>query len=71
MHLCLWEVKRLPLVPRRPLPLAADVVLNQLQIEAALEGHQGLSEVDDNVPHRPDFDLFSIPQSHRRAVNVA
>ena len=41
-------------MPKRPLPLAADVVLNQLQIEAALERHQALSEVDDDAPHRPD-----------------
>ena len=57
-------------MPKRPLPLAAGVVLNQL-IRAALERHQGLSEVDDDVPHRPDVDLLSNPQSHRRAVNVA
>ena len=71
MYLCLWEVKRLPLVPRRPLPLAADVVLNQLQMEAALERHQALSEVDNDAPHRPDVDPLSNPQSRRRAVNVA
>ena len=41
-------------MPKRLLPLAADVVLNQLQIRAALERHQGLSEVDDDAPHRPD-----------------
>ena len=41
-------------MPKCPLPLAADVVLNQLQIAADLERHQGLSEVDDDVPHRPD-----------------
>ena len=58
-------------MPKRPLPLAADVVLNQLQIEAALERHQGLSEVDDDVTRRPDVDFLSNPQSHRRAVNVA
>ena len=58
-------------MPKRPLPLAADVVLNQLQIEADSERHQGLSEVDDDVPNRPDVDLLSNPQSHRRAVNVA
>ena len=59
-------------MPKRPLPLAADVVLNQLQIEeAALERHQALSEVDDDAPHRPDADPLSNPQSRRRAVNVA
>ncbi len=41
-------------MPKRPLPLAAGVVLKQLQIEAALERYQGLSEVDDDAPHRPD-----------------
>ena len=41
-------------MPKRLLPLAADVVLNQLQIRSALERHQGLSEVDDDVPQRPD-----------------
>ena len=61
MHLCLWEVKRLPLVPRRPLPLAADVVLNQLQMEAALERHQALSEVDDDALNRTDVDPLSNP----------
>ena len=58
-------------MPKRPLPLAADVVLNRLQIRAALERHQGLSEVDDDVPNRPDVDLLSSPQSRRGAVNVA
>ena len=58
-------------MPKRPLPLAADVVLNQLQIEAALERHQALSEVDDDAPHRPDADPLSNPQSRRRAVNIA
>ena len=41
---------------KRPLSLAADVVLNQLQMEAALEHHQALSEVDDDALHRPDVD---------------
>ena len=58
-------------MPKRPLPLAADVVLNQLQIEAALDHHQALSEVDDDAPYRPDADPLSNPQSRRRAVNVA
>ena len=56
---------------KRPLSLAADVVLNQLQMEAALEHHQALSEVDDDALHRPDVDPLSNPQSPRRAVNVA
>ena len=58
-------------MPKRPLPLAADVVLKQLQIEAAFERHQALSEFDDDAPHRPDGDPLSDPQSRRRAVNVA
>ena len=58
-------------MPKRPLPLAVDVVLNQLQIEAALERHLALNEVDDDAPHRPDVDPLSNPQSQRRAVNVA
>ena len=41
-------------MPKRLLPLAADVALNQLQTKAALERYQGLSEVDDDAPHRPD-----------------
>ncbi len=41
-------------MPKCPLPLAADVVLNQLQIEAALERNQAFNEVDDDAPHRPD-----------------
>ena len=71
IRLYLWRIKRLHLVPKCPLPLTADVVLNQLQIEAALERHQALSEVDDDAPHRPDADPLSNPQSRRRAVNVA
>ena len=39
-------------MPKRPLPLAADVVLNQLQIDAALERYQALHEVYDDAPHR-------------------
>ena len=58
-------------MPKCLLPLAADDALKQLQIKAALERHQGLSEVDDDVPHRRDVDLLSNPQSRRRAVNVA
>ena len=58
-------------MPKCPLPLAADVVLNQLQIEAALERHQAFDEVDDDAPHRPNVDPLSNPQSRRRAVNVA
>ena len=58
-------------MPKRPLTLAADVVLNQLQIEAALERQQAFNEVDDDDPHRPDVDPLSNPQSRRRAVNVA
>ena len=41
-------------MPKLPLTLAAGVVLNQLQIRAALERYQGLSEVDDDAPHRLD-----------------
>ena len=59
------------MVPKHPLPLAADVVLNQLQMEAALEHHQALSKVDDDALRRPDVDPLSNPQSRRRAVNVA
>ena len=40
-------------MPKLPLTLAAGVTLNQLQIRAALERYQGLSEVDDDAPHRP------------------
>ena len=56
---------------KRPLSLAADVVLNQLQMGAALEHHQVLSEVDNDALHRPNVDPLSNPQSRRRAVNVA
>ena len=59
------------MVPKHPLLLAADVVLNQLQMEAALERHEALREVYDDVPHLPDVDPLSNPQSRRRAVNVA
>ena len=59
------------MVPKHPLPLAADVVLNQLQMGAALERHEALREVYDDVPHLPDVDPLSNPQSRRRAVNVA
>ena len=41
-------------MPKLPLTLAAGVVLNQLQIRAALERYQGLSEVDHDALHRPD-----------------
>ena len=58
-------------MPKCPLPLAPDVVLNQLQIEAALERHQAFNEVDDDAPHRPDVVPLSNPQSRWRAVNVA
>ena len=58
-------------MPKCPLPLAADVVLNRLQIEAALERHQVFNEVDDDAPHHPDVVPLSNPQSRRRAVNVA
>ena len=59
------------MVPKHPLPLAADVVLNQLQMEAALERHQALSEVDNDAPYHPDVDPLSNPQTRRRAINVA
>ena len=45
------------MVPKHPHPLAADVVLNQLQMEAALERHEALREVYDDVPHLPKLIL--------------
>ena len=57
-------------MPKRPLPLAASVVLNHLRMDAEFERRLAIHEVDDDAPCVPSFDPLSNPQSRRRAVDV-
>ena len=55
---------------KRSLPLKAEVLLNQLQIEGMVERQRAVFELDDDCPRQPSVDPTLNPQSRRLAVEV-
>ena len=56
-------------MPKRQLPLQADLVINHLRWEAMVERQRSAFDNDDDAS-RHDFCPTSNPQSRRKAVQV-
>ena len=59
------------LVPKRQLPIQADLIINRLRLEASIERQRAVFEIDDDVPHVPSYDPLANPQSRRIATHVS
>jgi len=58
-------------VPKRQLPIQADLIINRLGMEASIERQRAVFEIDDNAPHLPSYDPLANPQSRRLATHVS
>ena len=58
-------------VPKRRLPLQADLIINRLRCEAMVDRQCDASDVDDDAPHVPYTDPLSNPQSRRTPVHIS
>ena len=58
-------------MPKRQLPIQADLIINRLQHEASIERQRAVFEIDDDVPHVPSYDPLTNPQSRRIATHVS
>ena len=58
-------------VPKRQLPIQADLIINRLRMEASIERQRAVFEIDDDVPHVPSYDPLANPQSRRIATHVS
>ena len=58
------------LVPKRQLPIQADLIINRLRLEARIERRHAAFDNDDDVPHAPSYDPLANPQSRRTPVHV-
>ena len=56
-------------MPKRQLPLQADLIINHLWWEAMVD--RQLDAFDDDAPHVPSADPMSNPQSRRTPVHVS
>ena len=57
-------------MPKRQLPIEADLIINHLRCEAMVERQREAFDVDDDAPHVPSTDPLSNPQSRRTPVHV-
>ena len=58
-------------MPKRQLPIQADLIINHLRMEASIERQHAVSEIDDDLPHVPSYDGLASPQSRRIATHVS
>ena len=58
-------------VPKRQLPIQADLIINRLRWEAMVDRQLDAFDVDDDAPHVPSADPMSNPQSRRKPVYVS
>ena len=58
-------------VPKRQLPLQADLIINRLRWEAMVDRQVDAFDVDDDAPHVPSEDPMSNPQSRREPIHVS
>ena len=58
-------------MPKRQLPLQADLIINLLRWEAMVDRQRDAFDVDDDAPHVPSTDPLSNPQSRRTEVHVS
>ena len=58
-------------MPKRQLPIQADLIINRIRMEASIERQRAVLEIDDDVPHVPSYDPLANPQSRRIASHVS
>ena len=58
-------------MPKRQLPLQADLIINRLRWEAMVDRQVDAFDVDDDAPHVPSEDPMSNPQSRREPIHVS
>ena len=58
-------------VPKRQLPLQAELVIYRLRWEGLIERQCAAFDNDDELPHAPSADPLSNPQSGCTAVHVS
>ena len=58
-------------MPKRQLPIQADLIINRLGMEASIERQRAVFEIDDNSPHVPSYDPLANPQSLRLAAHIS
>ena len=58
-------------MPKRQLPIQADLIINRLRCEAMFDRQLDAFDVDDDAPHVPSADPMSNPQSRRTPVHVS
>ena len=58
-------------MPKRQLPIEAELIINHLRCEAMVERQCKAFDVDDDVPNAPSADPMSNPQSRRTPVHVS
>ena len=58
-------------MPKRQLPIQADLIINRLRWEAMVDRQLDAFDVDDDAPHVPSTGPLSNPQSRRTPVHVS
>ena len=58
-------------MPKRQLPLQADLIINRLRWEAMVDRQLDAFDVDDDAPHVPSTDPLSNPQSRCEPIHVS
>ena len=58
-------------MPKRQLPLQADLIINRLRWEAMVDRQLDAFDVDDYAPHVPSTDPLSNPQSRRKPIHIS
>ena len=58
-------------MPKRQLPIEAELIINHLRCEAVVERQREAFDVDDDAPHVPSADPLSNPQSRTTPVHVS
>ena len=58
-------------MPKRQLPIQADLIINRLGMEASIERQRAVFEIDDNALHVPSYDPLANPQSLSLATHVS
>ena len=58
-------------MPKRQLPIEADLIINHLRCEAMVDRQREAFDVDDDAPHVPSTDPMSNPQSRCKTVQVS
>ena len=58
-------------MPKRQLPLQADLIINRLRWEAMVDRQLDAFDVDDDAPHVPSTDRLINPQSSRMPIHIS